>query len=365
MQTSRKGFTLVELLVVIAIIGILIGMLLPAVQQVREAARRTDCGNRVRQLSLAALNYESANGKMPPLMLTAQPALNGSGQDINEHQITNALAFSLPFLEQGNLDNLIPSDAKAINTVLSAATTPTHSTLAALLGNPNHVIAYNQTVDGLICPSNTFYADAPASQVIAGILLYTDIAPGDLMVGDPDIFTLHQAANPPTTGFGRSSYVPVLGAFDRGIDVMADRGWRLTLRQALGVFRPRGQSLSVEKISDGSSNQLMFAESLGTILPADLVDFNPTGAPLLFDVNCLMMCPGCVTGFRWGFGANPDFQTYGSPRQSTFRQAGSTHPGGNNVARCDGSVEFLSSSTALPVSRQLGASTDGWVTAPQ
>ena len=64
-KKSSAGFTLVELLVVIAIIGILIGMLLPAVQAVREAARRSECMNQVRQLPLAALNFESALMRLP------------------------------------------------------------------------------------------------------------------------------------------------------------------------------------------------------------------------------------------------------------------------------------------------------------
>ena len=66
MKTKKSGFTLVELLVVIAIIGILIGMLLPAVQAVREAARRIQCANNSRQLALACMNYESAHQHFPP-----------------------------------------------------------------------------------------------------------------------------------------------------------------------------------------------------------------------------------------------------------------------------------------------------------
>ncbi len=77
MRARTKGFTLVELLVVIAIIGILISMLLPAIQQVREAARRVQCANNLRQIGLAALNYESANSHLPPGYLSTETR-NGS-----------------------------------------------------------------------------------------------------------------------------------------------------------------------------------------------------------------------------------------------------------------------------------------------
>lgn len=93
----RYAFTLVELLVVIAIIGILIGMLLPAVQSVREAARRISCANNIRQMSLATLNYESAHMAFPATWAAAGDPATGSVDG------WSVQAQILPFIEQANL----------------------------------------------------------------------------------------------------------------------------------------------------------------------------------------------------------------------------------------------------------------------
>src|SRR3954469_22328427 len=101
-STSRsRGFTLIELLVVIAIIAVLIAMLLPAVQAAREAARRIQCTNNLKQLGLALHNYESVAGALPPSLVVAKRGTSfwSNGWSVNGRV--------LPFMEQGSAFNSI------------------------------------------------------------------------------------------------------------------------------------------------------------------------------------------------------------------------------------------------------------------
>ncbi len=113
MSQTRRGFTLIELLVVIAIIAILIALLLPAVQQAREAARRTQCKNNLKQLGLALHNYHDiTSNTFPPgyIFATSQstPALNGWGW----------LTMCLPQLEQAPLFNILSQPTVIPNTII-------------------------------------------------------------------------------------------------------------------------------------------------------------------------------------------------------------------------------------------------------
>src|SRR5437773_7749710 len=94
--TRRRGFTLIELLVVIAIIAVLIGLLVPAVQKVREAANRTSCTNNLKQLGLAVLNYESSFKKLPTPGEGIDPQ-NVSNKIYDKHSF---FTYMLPYIEQ-------------------------------------------------------------------------------------------------------------------------------------------------------------------------------------------------------------------------------------------------------------------------
>ncbi|QDU87703.1 Type II secretion system protein G precursor [Pirellulimonas nuda] len=109
-RPSRRfcaGFTLVELLVVIAIIGILVALLLPAVQAAREAARRSGCQNNVRQIALAMLNYESAQGSLPPARVTFGVDVADSAGRFGRNSKWSPQARVLPYLEESQFESLI------------------------------------------------------------------------------------------------------------------------------------------------------------------------------------------------------------------------------------------------------------------
>jgi len=135
---QASGFTLVELLVVIAIIGVLVALLLPAIQAARESARRMSCSNNIRQLGLAMIGYESANRKFPPMFFL------GDGQ-----YRWSALARVLPYLEGGNLASRIDSSVDYhlidINGQIHASEDDLKSSGAAYLKSAR--------ISTLICPS--------------------------------------------------------------------------------------------------------------------------------------------------------------------------------------------------------------------
>src|SRR5215471_13376093 len=99
MRQRRPGFTLIELLVVIAIIAVLIGLLLPAVQKIREAANRLKCSNNLKQMGLAAMNFESTFGYLPPQHGTVN--VNGAVYSND----ASPQALMLPYIEQSNKYN--------------------------------------------------------------------------------------------------------------------------------------------------------------------------------------------------------------------------------------------------------------------
>jgi len=124
-RTPHRAFTLIELLVVIAIIGILIGLLLPAVQKIREAAARLQCQNNLKQMGLALHNYHDSNQSLPPGYAAAPPYTDGA-TDTTPGWAWSALL--LPFLEQGPLSNAVhfnlpvehAQNAAAVQTVVKA-----------------------------------------------------------------------------------------------------------------------------------------------------------------------------------------------------------------------------------------------------
>jgi prepilin-type N-terminal cleavage/methylation domain-containing protein/prepilin-type processing-associated H-X9-DG protein len=147
MSRRRSGFTLIELLVVIAIIGVLVSLLLPAVQSAREAARRVQCTNNLKQLGLAVHNYEGTNGVLPPAL-----TIRGSGTTVSWFGGWSVHGRVLPFLEQNNTFN-------SINFNVSYS-------------HPDNTTVSGLTVSAFICPSEPKTQPVPHSFGLAGVTNY-------------------------------------------------------------------------------------------------------------------------------------------------------------------------------------------------
>ena len=141
---TRAGFTLVELLVVIAIIGVLVGLLLPAVQSAREAARRMSCSNNQKQMALAALNHESTHKSLPPSLFVDMglpPGGAGTPGAPYPAAVHSWAAFLLPYLEETALADAYDMDF------------PWFSSPSIIPGTPNNSAVLQQPVASFICPS--------------------------------------------------------------------------------------------------------------------------------------------------------------------------------------------------------------------
>jgi prepilin-type N-terminal cleavage/methylation domain-containing protein/prepilin-type processing-associated H-X9-DG protein len=370
---SRKGFTLIELLVVIAIIAVLIGLLLPAVQKVREASARIKCQNNLKQLALAAHSYHGANETLPPGLSQYQLWPAGGHQTYYGNTV---FVFLLPFVEQENVANRWAPDAS-----LGAALIPVTSGGPPWYKSPN-------TLDATGAASR----QAPSAAVIPTFLCPSDIG----LTENP---TQCQYSNRSGAGwldgwFGVTSYVGNAGtwSFYPGADPRKQPdGSPLPADGVLFMTGPAsvpvtGQApVRLSAITDGASNTILFGEryhfdpffdEILNVIKMPIKQwaawgwqggFDGTGAVLASASTfpATLPFPELLSDPSWGAAGPPAHPTYqagqgipinfsltefkssglitGSYSYSDPRLAGygSGHGDGANFAMCDGSVRYI------------------------
>ena len=333
-KQDPKGFTLVELLVVIAIIGILIGMLLPAVQQVREAARRTQCANSMRQLALAMHNFESSNSHFPPGVQSIDPDLIGVEDNLDARDILFEHGFCwsaiiLPFVE-------LNSQSQILGRLSERFTRPEwEGTLTDINGGV--FMNHSATELGLfVCPSCPM---------------------------DP----INNKRSDGT--FAKSNYVGVIGprmqesdldSWSNYSQITLDRNDPITSNnQRIQLQFPGilffNSEITFGEIPDGTSNTFLLGERDG----ADLGGGYQRAASAWCGAeraSWLNTCLGPTSGdARWTLNS-ADFGFW-----EQWVPFSSSHPGGANFARADGSITYVTDEIDGDAFEQSGTRAGGEV----
>jgi prepilin-type N-terminal cleavage/methylation domain-containing protein/prepilin-type processing-associated H-X9-DG protein len=314
-QPRRRGFTLIELLVVIAIIGVLIALLLPAVQQAREAARRIQCTNNLKQLALAAHNYADTNGCFPPgiMQRNVDPTTIYGSWNTN-HSCFVAL---LPQFEQQAVYNAINWNHMV-------------SVTSGAFGIQNYTVR-GAALNALWCPSDGTISSRQAvtgygSTAIAGSTNVTYTSYGGCA---GPYFTYAWPVPPFSTAY----------AFGAAISSMPG---------TIGYF----SSVTPASITDGTSNTMLFGERAHGLLAASSRN------------TYHLWFYGGITGqtlFTTMYPLNPhrrikDFTSLSSAGSIFVVSASSFHPGGCNFAFADGTVRFVKDSVdSWPLSPTTGS----------
>lgn len=325
---GRSAFTLVELLVVIAIIGVLVALLLPAVQSAREAARRMQCINNLKQMSLASHNFHDTYNRFPAGMLgpSSQAGYNDfnvavNGQTGFQFQLTGIIPQIMPFMEFSTVTD-------QMNPVLNAL--DRYPVGAESLFWPNfgwNVAQYR--IPNFLCPSDSMGDETPTSGV--GVVLQP------FPSGTGGSLRIYYYGNDATTlALGRTNYFGVAGGIGKigGLGTEPN-GWD----RWHGVFINRHVKVTMASVSDGTSNTLMFGEShmntrTGAARPYVFAWIAPNAMPVAWGIN--------PTAWNW----------------YTFS---SRHSGIVNFSLADGSVRSINTNFDTRMLRTYAGIADGEV----